>query len=46
MWLTKDGIPVIFHGGDEGEMEEYNEPDTYIYEYTLDEINRFDIGDG
>ena len=49
VWLTKDGVPVILHGGDAGELNHHLpslEETVYIFELTLAELQTFDIGDG
>jgi len=38
--LTKDGIPIILHGGDNGELNyHFDFPDThYVFEKNYDEL--------
>jgi glycerophosphoryl diester phosphodiesterase len=50
VWLTKDGVPIILHGGDEGELN-HHLPDTfketmYIFDLTYEQILQYDMGEG
>lgn len=49
MWLTKDGVPIILHGGDDGELNHHFPTMTeltYIFDLTLEEMLTYDMGDG
>lgn len=46
--MTKDGVPVILHGGDNGELNHHfklNET-TYIFDKTYEELQVHDMGEG
>jgi len=47
--LTRDGIPIILHGGDNGEIN-HHFPDiketTYIFDLTYEQMLTFDMGEG
>ena len=32
VWLSRDKIPVILHGGQNGELEHFGRPKDYIFE--------------
>jgi len=34
VWLSKDGVPMIVHGGDDGELTLYGFPDKFVYDLT------------
>jgi glycerophosphoryl diester phosphodiesterase len=36
VWLSKDGIPVVSHGGDDGNLKDYGHPEEYIYDWTYE----------
>lgn len=46
--MTNDGVPVILHGGDNGELNHhFTFDDThYIFEKSFEELMKFDMGDG
>ncbi|CDW84350.1 glycerophosphoryl diester phosphodiesterase [Stylonychia lemnae] len=48
IWLTNDGVPIILHGGDNGELNHHFEfQDThYIFEKSYSELLQYDLGDG
>ena len=46
VWLSADDIPVVMHGGDEGQLGQYGKPDEFVFERTLESLQTFDIGDG
>ena len=47
IWLSKDNIPMIMHGGDNGELNKYGYPNDYVFDWTSkDLIERLDIGEG
>ena len=46
VWITKDGVPIILHGGDNGEMREFTGDSTFVFDYTYEELLAFDVGDG
>ncbi len=47
--MTRDGVPVIIHGGDAGELN-HHFPDlegiVYIFQLTYQELLVFDMGEG
>ena len=38
VWLSKDGVPMITHGGDDGQLTLYGFPDNYVYDWTCQEL--------
>ena len=46
VWLTKDDVPVVMHGGDEGQLSQYGMPDEFVFERTFESLQRIDIGEG
>lgn len=46
VWLTRDGVPVVLHGGVDGQVEEYTQENKCIFEYNFIEIQSFDVGEG
>ena len=38
IWLSKDGVPMITHGGDDGQLALYGFPNDYVYDWTLEEL--------
>lgn len=45
-WITKDNIPVIVHGGDDGQISSYYDHEGIITELTWDEIKKFRTKEG
>lgn len=47
VWLTKDKIPVILHGGDDGQLFSYmkgiEDKKELINNYTLEQLQKFDL---
>ena len=49
IWLSKDNIPVIIHGGDNGELHQAinGTENSYVFDATYEELrSQIDIGDG
>ena len=49
IWLSKDNIPVIIHGGDNGELHQSinGSEDCHVFDVTYEELRtQVDIGDG
>ena len=46
VWLSADNVPVVMHGGDEGQLSQYGMPDEFVFERTLASLQEIDIGDG
>ena len=38
IWLSKDGVPMITHGGDDGQLALYGFPNDYVYDWTMEEL--------
>ena len=36
VWLSKDGIPVVSHSGNDGELKDYGHPNDFVYEWTFE----------
>ena len=46
VWLTKDDVPIVMHGGDEGQLSDYGMPDQFVFERTFESLQTIDIGEG
>ena len=50
IWLTKDGMPIIIHGGDNGELNHHvphlTEETIYIFDLTYEQMLSYDMGQG
>ncbi len=47
VWLSKDNVPMVLHGGDDGELCKYGLPDERVFQWTQEELQtRIDIGEG
>ena len=48
MWLSKDNVPMILHGGSDGQLDHYGlEESERVFNWTQDELQtRIDIGEG
>jgi len=36
VWLSKDNIPVVVHGGHDGNLKDYGYPEEYVYDWTFE----------
>jgi glycerophosphoryl diester phosphodiesterase len=36
IWLSKDNIPVITHGGANGQLEKYDYPEEFVFNWKLE----------
>ena len=47
IWLSKDGVPMVMHGGSDGQLKKYGLPDDYCFKWTCEELRtKFKIEDG
>lgn len=47
IWLTTDNIPIILHGGDDGELgHHFPGDDSYIFEKSYDELLAYTLENG
>ena len=46
VWLSKDNVPMLLHGGDDGQLAKYGFPDDYVFDWTYSELKTLDIGGG
>ena len=46
IWLTKDLIPVVIHGGDNGEIEEFTTGKGNVKEMTFKELSKYHTKEG
>ena len=37
---------MILHGGDDGQLAKYGYPDDHVFNWTAEELQRLDIGEG
>ena len=46
VWLSKDNVPMVLHGGNDGQLAKYGHADQLIFEWTAAELQTLDIGGG
>lgn len=46
VWLSKDKVPMILHGGSDGQLELYGLNDERVFDWTFDQLRKLDIGEG
>ena len=46
VWLSKDNVPMLLHGGDDGQLAKYGFPDDFVFDWTYSELKTLDIGGG
>eukprot|EP00347_Sterkiella_histriomuscorum_P003717 403363216 len=46
VWHSKDGVIVVCHGGDDGNLKDYGLPEEFIYEWDFDRLQTLDAGEG
>jgi len=46
IWLSKDNVPMVLHGGPNGQLTKYGHSDQLIFEWTAAELQTLDIGGG
>ena len=46
VWLSKDNVIMIMHGGNDGELSHYGHPDDHVFDWTAEELMQLDIGEG
>jgi glycerophosphoryl diester phosphodiesterase len=46
VWLSKDKVPMILHGGSDGQLELYGLHDERVFDWTSDKLKTLDIGEG
>lgn len=46
VWLSKDEMLMILHGGSDGQLELYGLHDQRVFDWTCEELRKLDIGDG
>lgn len=34
VWLSKDNVPIVLHGGDDGQLTKYGLPDERVFQWT------------
>jgi len=34
VWLSKDNVPMVLHGGDDGQLTKYGLPDERVFQWT------------
>jgi glycerophosphoryl diester phosphodiesterase len=45
VWLSKDGIPVVAHGGYDGNLKDYGLSNDFIYDWTYSELQTLVAGE-
>lgn len=46
VWLSKDEVLMILHGGSDGQLELYGLHDQRVFDWTYEELRKLDIGEG
>lgn len=46
VWLTLDGIPIVSHGGIDGNLKDYGYPEEFLYDWTFEQLQTLDAGEG
>ena len=46
VWLTSDNVPVVIHGGQNGDLEPFNRPKDYVWKMTHQQLLKLNIGEG
>ena len=46
VWLSKDGDPMVLHGGEDGELKDYGYPKDLVFEWTTEQLRELDAGNG
>lgn len=48
VWLSKDNVPMILHGGKNGQLSDYGVANSeYVFNWTQEELQtKIDIGEG
>jgi glycerophosphoryl diester phosphodiesterase len=47
VWISKDGVPMIVHGGNDGQLCLYDLPNDYVYEWTQEDLQtKFKLENG
>ena len=46
VWVSKDNVPMVLHGGNEGQLAKYGFPDDHVFDWTYNELRTLDIGAG
>ena len=36
VWISADGVPMVLHGGDDGQLTKYGRPDDFAFMYTCE----------
>jgi len=45
VWLSKDGVPMVTHGGNDGELKDYGYPNDYVFDWTMERLKTLDAGE-
>jgi len=46
VWLTSDYVPVVIHGGPNGELSEFNRPKDFVWMMTHQQLLKLKLGEG
>jgi len=46
VWLSKDNVPMVLHGGGDGQLSQYGRPNDFVFDVTSKSLRQFDIGEG
>ena len=38
IWISKDNVPMVLHGGNDGQLCKYGLPDEHVFDWTMDEL--------
>ena len=36
VWISADGVPMVLHGGDDGQLSKYGKPTDFAFMYTCE----------
>ena len=46
VWLSRDGVPIVSHGGSDGNMVDYGYSSEFIYDWNLRELQTLVAAEG
>ena len=46
VWLSKDNVLMVMHGGRDGDLGQYDLPDDRVFDWTCKQLKSVDIGQG
>jgi len=46
VWLSKEGDPMVMHGGEDGDLKDYGYPKDLVFEWSTERLRKLDAGSG